>query len=293
MKRGSLPSRSCATMHADRPAARRRAARRARCGRRGAGPTPGRPRGRRASESTRSARRRSSTRPLFEPARSSCRPTISPHRSPSAASIRSVPSSAGSAIVTRRAPISPRRRRAISSSSRASSISLASARPDLVQRLELVGPRGRRLVQARILDRDRGLARERLDELLVAGGERALLLLGQVEVPEGTAAQQDRHAEEAAHRRMVGREADRARIVRDRLEPQRAGVGDQGAEDAAAARQGADLRPPCRRRSRCGGSARAPFRTGRSRRGRRSGRRSGRPRSRRASAGGRRARAPS
>ena len=114
--------------------------------------------------------------------------------------------------------------------------------PDLIQRLELVRPCGRRLVEARILDRDCGLARERLDELLVGGGERALLLLGQVEVPEGTAAQQDRHPEEAAHRRMVGREADRARIVGDRLEPQRAGVGDQRAEDAAAAREGADLR---------------------------------------------------
>ena len=158
--------------HADRPAARPRAVRRARCERRGAGPTPGRPRDRRASESIRSARRRSSTRPLFEPARSSCRPTISAAPSPSAASIRSVPSPAGSAIVT---------------SARADQLAQAAGdqleqprqldlarqrRPDLVQRLELVRPGGRRLVEARVLDRDRGLARERLDELLVGGGER-------------------------------------------------------------------------------------------------------------------------
>ncbi len=40
---------------------------------------------------------------------------------------------------------------------------------------------------------------------------------------------------------MVGREADRARVVADRLQPQRARVADQGAEDAAAARKVADL----------------------------------------------------
>ena len=42
-------------------------------------------------------------------------------------------------------------------------------RPDLVQRLELNRPGGRRLVEPRVLDRDRRLARERLDELLVGG----------------------------------------------------------------------------------------------------------------------------
>ena len=45
-------------------------------------------------------------------------------------------------------------------------------RPDLVQRLELLRPGRRRLVQARVLDRDGRLARERLDELLILGGER-------------------------------------------------------------------------------------------------------------------------
>ena len=114
-------------------------------------------------------------------------------------------------------------------------------RPHLVQRLELLRPRRCRLVEPRVLDRDRGLARERADELLVLGRERSGLLLGQVEVAEGAAAEQDRHAQEAAHRWMVGREADRARVIGDRLQSQRARVGDQGAEDAAAARKVADL----------------------------------------------------
>ena len=114
---------------ADRPAARRGAARRARCGRRGAGPTPGRPRDRRGA--SRSARRggargrgRSSSRPARAAGRRSRpRPRRRPPRSGAS---RRRP---GSAIVTSRAPISSRSRRAISSSRRASSISLASAVP--------------------------------------------------------------------------------------------------------------------------------------------------------------------
>ncbi len=42
---------------------------------------------------------------------------------------------------------------------------------DLVDRLELPKPAGRRLVQARVLDRDRGLRGEQLRELLVLLGE--------------------------------------------------------------------------------------------------------------------------
>ena len=65
--------------------------------------------------------------------------------------------------------------------------------PDLFQRLELARPAGRRLVEPRVLDRDRGLAGEQRDELLVLLGEvLAALLLGQVEVAVGDAAQQDR-----------------------------------------------------------------------------------------------------
>jgi hypothetical protein len=111
---------------------------------------------------------------------------------------------------------------------------------DLRQRLELARPARRRLVQARILDRDGRLRREQHDEILVLLGELALDLLRQVQVAPGDAADQDRHAEEAAHRRVAGREADGSRILTEVVEPQRPRVGDQRAEDAAPARQFAD-----------------------------------------------------
>ena len=165
------------------------------------------------------ARRRSSTRPLFDPARSSCKPTISPAPSPSAASIRSVPSCAGSAIVTRRAPIRPRRRRAISSSRRGELDLARERRPDLVQRLELLRPGRRRLVQARVLDRHRRLARQRPDELLVLLSERLL-----------TPSRSGRDSRRRRPRSRIGTprkpriggwlggKADRARVVADRLQ---------------------------------------------------------------------------
>src|SRR5207302_4264306 len=63
-------------------------------------------------------------------------------------------------------------------------------RADLLQGLEMPRPRGRRLVEARVLDRDRRLRRVERDELLVVVVEvRAALLLGQVEVAVGDAAE--------------------------------------------------------------------------------------------------------
>ena len=70
----------------------------------------------------------------------------------------------------------------------------------------------------------------------------AALLLGQVEVPVGDAAEHDRDAEERLHRRVVAREADRARVVGEVVQPQRARLADEDAEDPAAARQVADRR---------------------------------------------------
>ena len=129
---------------------------------------------------------------------------------------------------------------------------------DLVQRLELARPAGRRLVEARVLDRDRRLAREQLDELLVLLGEvLAAGLLGQVEVAVGDAAQMDRHAEEGAHRRVVRREADRARILGEVVEPQRRrrrGSARRGSRGRAGGRRS---RRASRRRCRWSGSARA------------------------------------
>ena len=224
VKRGSLAFLVVGDDHADRPPAAERAARRARCVRRGAGPTPGRPRDRRASESTRSARRRSSTRPLFEPARSSCMPTIS--AAPLAVGGLDPERPVAGRQRDRDEPRAdqPRSRRAISSSRRGSSISLASAVPTSFSasscRDQRVAASYRRAFS---IATAAWLASVSTSSWSSAVNEPSLLL-GQVEVPEGTTAQQDRHAEEAAHRRMVRREADRARIVGDRLEPQRPGV---------------------------------------------------------------------
>ena len=114
---------------------------------------------------------------------------------------------------------------------------------NLVERLELLQPAGRRFVETRVLDRDRGLGGEQLHELLVLGGERgAALLLGQVQVSVGDPAQQDRDTEERPHRRVVRREADRARVVGEVVEPQRLRVVDQRAENPAAVRRVADRR---------------------------------------------------
>ena len=85
---------------------------------------------------------------------------------------------------------------------------------DLVERLELGRPARRGLVEARVLDRDRCLRGEELDGGLVVGVEvGAAGLLREIEVAVDRAAQPHGHAEEGVHRRMVRREADRARIV--------------------------------------------------------------------------------
>ena len=63
-----------------------------------------------------------------------------------------------------------------------------------------------------------------LGELLAAG------LLGEVQVPVGDAAQEDRDSEKALHRRVVRRETDRARIGAELGQPQRLGVSNQDAE---------------------------------------------------------------
>ena len=113
--------------------------------------------------------------------------------------------------------------------------------PDLVQCLELLRPGCRRLVEPGVLDRDRRLRRQQLRELLVLVREVVPTgLLGQVEVPVGDAAEHDRQPEERLHRRMVGREADGAGVVGDLVEPQRLGVADQHAQEAAPAREVAD-----------------------------------------------------
>ena len=114
---------------------------------------------------------------------------------------------------------------------------------DLRQRLELPQPAGRALVQPRVLDRDGGLCGEQLRQLLVLLGEvDPAGLLGQVEVAVGDAAEDDRQAEERLHRRMARWKAHRAGIVGNFVQPQRLGVADQDAQDAAPAGKVADRR---------------------------------------------------
>ena len=109
---------------------------------------------------------------------------------------------------------SSRSRRATRSSSGSSSISDASAFPISFSDSSWRRPAGRRLVQARVLDRDRRLGGEQAGQLLVLVREvRAARLLGQVEVAVGDAAEHDRHAEERPHRRVVAGKADRARVA--------------------------------------------------------------------------------
>ena len=91
------------------------------------------------------------------------------------------------------------------------------------------------LVEAGILHRDPGVERERLDEGLVVLGEFGRVdLVGQVEVAERDALDRDRDAEEAGHRRVVGREARAARVGADVGDPERAVLADDQPEQAAA-----------------------------------------------------------
>ena len=79
------------------------------------------------------------------------------------------------------------------------------------------------------------------DEVLVVGREvRAVDALGQVEVAEDLAARAHRHAEEAVHRRVPGREADGPRVVGDGVQPDRLRLLDERAEHAAPGGQVAD-----------------------------------------------------
>ena len=112
---------------------------------------------------------------------------------------------------------------------------------DLVQRLELTEPAGRRLVEPRVLDRDRRLRGEELGQLLVLGREVvACLLLGEIEVPVRHSPQEDRDAQERLHRRVVPREADRARVLGEVVQAQRPRLAYENAQDAAPSRRVSD-----------------------------------------------------
>ena len=114
---------------------------------------------------------------------------------------------------------------------------------DLVQRLEVAKPTRRRLVQPRVLDGDRRLRCEQLDELLVFVGELfAALLFGEVEIPVCHPTKQDGHAEERLHRRVVRRESDGPRVGPEVRKPERSCLPDEHAEDPSSLREIADRR---------------------------------------------------
>ena len=128
-----------------------------------------------------------------------------------------------SMISTVRASTSARPRLTISSSTRSRSAHAADRVGDVARRLErahrplgLVPAALAALVQARVLDRGAGPLGEDHCRLLVRLGElAAALLLGQVQVAPGPAADQDRDAQEAVHRRVARREAVALRMLAD------------------------------------------------------------------------------
>ena len=216
-----------------------------------------------SSESMRSLRPRSSTRPAFDP------PSASPcRRRPLGLRLRP-PRPAGrrrpgARSTTSRASISSRSRRATRSSSGASSSSDESALPISFKDSSCSRPRVARLVQTRVLDRHGGLRGEELRRAPVLVGEVApALFLGEIEVSVGHAPQQDRQP------RGTSSSADGSAEIRPSADrPQGRGAG-------AAARLGS---VPRESRGRAAGR-RSPLRAPRRSRSSRIARASGRLRS--------------
>ena len=69
------------------------------------------------------------------------------------------------------------------------------------------------------------------------------LLLGQVEVAQHPPVRDDRHGQQRAHRRMVRREADRARIAGEVFEAQRGPFVQHDPEQPMADRRRSQPRP--------------------------------------------------
>ena len=253
VNRGSSPCLVVGDDDSDRPVARRSAARRGRCARRVGAADSWSTSGSSSSESTRSPRRRSSTRPLFEPARLELRADdLARRRSPSAASITSVPSAVG-----QRDRDDPRvdqlAQAARDQLEQARQVDLGRERvPTSFSASSCRDQRRGRLVQARVLDRDRRLAASRPTSSSSSLGEvGAARLLGQVEVAEG-----DRRAAGPARRGSCA-SADGSAGSRPSAGPRRDRAG-------AAARRRGSARRGCRaraggRRSRRASRRRCPW----------------------------------
>ena len=229
--------------HADRAAARRAAAPRARCARRSVRVTPGRPRGRRApSRRARCARARARGRSSSSRPRDVVRPTSSGALAGGGDEAQLVrPGRERDDDEPRVEQLAQPPRDEVEQPVEVGLASRARCRPRSATRAGATSASPPRTA-ARSRSRPRPGAASSVDELLVLLGEvLAAGLLGQVEVAVGDAAQQDRHAEERAHRRMVRREADRARVLRDQVvepqRPRRRGSARRGSRGRAAGRR--------------------------------------------------------
>jgi len=99
-----------------------------------------------------------------------------------------------------------------------------------------------RLIQPRVLRRDaRRSARRHQHRLVILGEFPAAALVGQVQVAEHLVADPHRHAEEAAHRRVVRREPGRCRVRGDLGQTDRPGIIDQQAEHTTPFRPATEL----------------------------------------------------
>ena len=95
------------------------------------------------------------------------------------------------------------------------------------------------LVEPRVLHGDPGVQGEGLDERLVLRGEFGRAdLVGEVEPPERDALDGDRDAQEAGHRRMIGREPGAAWVGADVVDPERSVLADDQAEETVASGRG-------------------------------------------------------
>ena len=103
--------------------------------------------------------------------------------------------------------------------------------------LRLLAPALAGLIQPGVLNRDRRPIGKNHSSLLVGLCELATRLLGQVQVAPRLPADHDRHAQEAAHRRMPRREPVAARMLAHVGEAQRLRMLDQRTKNTSSARQ--------------------------------------------------------
>ena len=100
------------------------------------------------------------------------------------------------------------------------------------------------LVEVGVVDRDAGAQGEHLDEQLVDVAELGrTLLVGQVQVADGSPVDRHGHAEEGRHRRVIRREPVRVGVFGDPRDPVGAPLADDQPEETVSARWVADGGP--------------------------------------------------